>query len=544
MSKAAARFRARPALELMEEAVRLLRAAPASALLAHFIGSAPCLLYAIYFFTDLSRSAFASEHVVGESLGLAVLYCWMKSWQAVSLAQLRATLLRQPPPRWDTARLLRLAAAQMLLQPLGLLLRFAASMVLLPYIWVAIFFQNVTVLGDGTAEVRGLCAAAWTETKRWPIQAHGIAWYLAMFGLFVYLNVASLMLLVPALLKSLLGIETVFSQHPQGMLEPTFFVTAFAFTYLFLDPIRKAAVALRCFYGRSIQSGEDLAVELKRARGSAPGLVAVLASLLLLCGVAPRAEAEPAGKSVEATELSRSIDDVLERREFTWRLPHEKAVPPGAEKLSSFEKSRREIVKWKARMTARASRAANRLWHKLLDWLFPKRGDSSKAKEPTDWWNAARVTLLLALIVTAGLLAVLVVRRWRRPVFTEATAEAAAAQPDLREENISADQLPEDGWLQLARELLDRGELRLALRASYLAGLAHLGGRELIRLAKHKSNRDYDRELRRRARAQNELLAAFERNLETFEGAWYGDHPVTPELLGDFSQNLERIRAC
>ena len=76
------------------------------------------------------------------------------------------------------------------------------------------------------------------------------------------------------------------------------------------------------------------------------------------------------------------------------------------------------------------------------------------------------------------------------------------AVPDLNEESVTADQLPEDGWLQLARELMERGELRLALRASYLAGLAHLGHRELIHLARHKSNRDYDRELHRRARAQ------------------------------------------
>jgi Domain of unknown function (DUF4129) len=76
------------------------------------------------------------------------------------------------------------------------------------------------------------------------------------------------------------------------------------------------------------------------------------------------------------------------------------------------------------------------------------------------------------------------------------------------------------------------------------AGLAHLGGRDLIRLAKHKSNRDYDRELRRRARTQEELLGAFDRNLDAFERAWYGDHPVTPEALGEFSANLERIRAC
>jgi hypothetical protein len=150
----------------------------------------------------------------------------------------------------------------------------------------------------------------------------------------------------------------------------------------------------------------------------------------------------------------------------------------------------------------------------------------------------------IALVTAAVLLAVIISRRWRRPLFTTATAEMVSPLPDLRDETTSAEQLPEDGWLAMARDFFDGGELRLALRALYLAGLAHLGSRELIHLARHKSNRDYDRELRRRARAQDELLTAFAHNLDVFESAWYGDHPVTPETLGAFSQNLERIRAC
>jgi len=53
-------------------------------------------------------------------------------------------------------------------------------------------------------------------------------------------------------------------------------------------------------------------------------------------------------------------------------------------------------------------------------------------------------------------------------------SEAIFPVPDLADENIRADQLPEDGWTKLARELLERGEFRLAMRAFYLASLAHL----------------------------------------------------------------------
>ena len=91
---------------------------------------------------------------------------------------------------------------------------------------------------------------------------------------------------------------------------------------------------------------------------------------------------------------------------------------------------------------------------------------------------------------------------------------------------------------------MGKGELRLALRALYLAGLAHLAQRDMIRVAKFKSNRDYERELRRRARALPELQAAFAENVGIFDRVWYGLHDVTQESLQRFQMNLEKIKAC
>ena len=109
---------------------------------------------------------------------------------------------------------------------------------------------------------------------------------------------------------------------------------------------------------------------------------------------------------------------------------------------------------------------------------------------------------------------------------------------------MSASELPEDDWLKLARELLGRGELRLALRALYLASLAHLARREMISVAKFKSNRDYEQELRRRARALPDLQAAFAENVGIFDRVWYGLHEVTQEALERFQINLETIKSC
>jgi hypothetical protein len=114
----------------------------------------------------------------------------------------------------------------------------------------------------------------------------------------------------------------------------------------------------------------------------------------------------------------------------------------------------------------------------------------------------------------------------------------------LNDENVVADQLPEDGWLKLARELMERGDLRLALRALYLASLAHLAQREFISVAKFKSNRDYEVELRRRTRALPDLQGAFAENVGIFDRVWYGLHEVSRDVLEHFQANLERIKAC
>jgi hypothetical protein len=349
------------------------------------------------------------------------------------------------------------------------------------------------------------------------------------------------------MLKTFFGIETAFTRNPWALLNSTTFAATLAGTYLCFDPIRKALFVLRCFHGASLQTGEDLRVELKRLRQR--GTTAATALLLLFISLggplsAVRA-AESAPSRVESAELNESLDRVLQRREYAWRLPRQAAEQADEKKgwlTIFFEELWKNLVRT-------AKKIAKWIWD-AYEWLRkvferkPKDEDSSKSRGEINWPAAARWTLIVLIAVLAGILGVLL-WRWRKGRSSEvAIAQAVAAVPDLNEESVTADQLPEDGWLQLARELMEKGELRLALRASYLAGLAHLGHRELIRIARHKSNHDYDRELRRRARGNTGLLDAFDENLEAFERSWYGEHAVTPATLGSFSQNLERIRAC
>jgi len=119
-----------------------------------------------------------------------------------------------------------------------------------------------------------------------------------------------------------------------------------------------------------------------------------------------------------------------------------------------------------------------------------------------------------------------------------------AAMPDLASNDARADQYPPDEWLRTARECIARNDLRLAVRALYLASLAYLGGRSLIAIDRGKSNHDYARELRRRARSRSEIMPVFSDTIDVFERSWYGMYDVDSDLVARMEANLAAMRAC
>ena len=537
-------------MEWVESAVRLLRSAPPGALLCYYLGSVPCMLGLLYFWADMSRGAFAAGHLIESALNAAGLYMWMKCWQGVFLSKLRAHLFLEPEAPWTPARIARLVLITVALQPAGLFLRFLAANVLLPYIWTYSFFIGMAILGDGREpSLRVVARGAVREAGLWWRETHLALICLFGFALFICLNVNIVCALLPYALRTLLGIETPFARDGWVMFNTTFFATTFAATYLCFDPVRKAVFLVRHFHGQSLQSGEDLRVELRTLRQrSGLAVAALLVFATLLAGPMLSARAEelppappPSSSQVESSELSSSLDRVLERREYAWRFPRlEKAESAEKGWLAGFFDS---IAKTFARWYHRVQGWVDKLGTWLRHLLEPKEEKEAKAPLNLDWSTIAKGTLIILAVVLLALI-VIILWRARKRLREVIVTEAVQALPDLNEESVTADQLPEDGWVQMARELMARGELRLALRAFYLASLAHLGQRELIRLERYKSNHDYDRELQRRARGNGVLLGAFDENLLVFERAWYGDHDVTPVTLDGFSQNIERIRAC
>jgi hypothetical protein len=577
-----------PALEIVEEAVHLLRTAPLYVLGSYYLGALPFVLALLYFWVDMSQGAFSEYHAVGSALGLAVLFVWMKSWQSIFGSLVRARLCDDAPPPWTAHRIARLTVTQTILQTTGLLVLPAAMLLTLPYIWVQAWYQNVTVLGDGEdTDLWKLSARAFRQAKHWPRQCSTLVWLLspalvvmaaalflvivpvveattpgwtstmlgvyAMFflilmvplsplGMVIALNFGFLINNIPVLLERVFGIENVFAMGGQ-LQSSTYYAICCAVVYLILDPVQKTAYAMRCFHGESLQTGEDLKVTLRRivreaGRRGTPLLLAVSAGLGVCYGVAPAAYAQEESLSSEA--LNEAIDRVLEQREYAWRLDRNL----GDEQEKSF--LTRTMERWHEWLgvKARAIRDWIRgVWDWIRSWL-PEPREDGRDSSWGGWRGAPLWTMYGILIVLAIVAAFFGYRAWqrRRMPIVEIEAQPILLTPDIEDEGVGADALPEDGWLALARELMEKGEWRLAMRAFFLAGLALLARNEMIRVAKYKSNREYERELARRAHAEPEILSIFSNNVALFERVWYGRHEAGPDLVRAFDENQIRMR--
>lgn len=570
MKRGARRDQGKPSLELVEEALHLVRSAPAATLAMYYLGALPFVLGALWFWADMSRSPFAEQHLEGASLGLAALFLWMKFWQGLYARALRAAMGKGQEPLGRGA-VWRMVVTHAALQPTGLFLLPLALVPVLPFPLVFAFYQNLAALADGEAAGLGVVVKrAARQALLWRRQNSMLLAVLWGFALLVFLNWSTFCFLLPGLLKMLFGIESIFTRSNLSMLNTTFFAAMAGLTYLCVDPILKAAYSLRCFYGESVQSGEDLKAELRQLVPAGAAQVAMCALLVLAgpaSGAAPLTASATAGSAnapaaalrlpapdtpprgptdrptglLSAPELDRKIREVVHQPKYTWRMPRERAAEPEARRSGLigrfFERMGELLGRW--------ARAVGDSLVKLLRRLFSGRSQTPSGGSGYGWMVLLQL-LLYALIAAAVVgLGFLLYRVWRSRHPRPGAIAGEPVQPalDLADENLGAGDLPVDGWTKLARELLARGELRLALRAFYLASLAHLSERNLISLARFKSNRDYERELRRRGHSFPELLEVFGENVSVFERAWYGMHEVSDELVARFADNVERMRS-
>ena len=69
-------------LDLIEQAVHALRLTQPGILLCYYVGAAPFVLAALWFFSEMSRSGLAGQHLVGGAIGLTALFLCATSTSA------------------------------------------------------------------------------------------------------------------------------------------------------------------------------------------------------------------------------------------------------------------------------------------------------------------------------------------------------------------------------------------------------------------------------------------------------------------------------
>jgi hypothetical protein len=529
----------KPALELCDEAMFLLRHAPAAAWTVYLAGVGPFLLGLLYFWTDMTRGVLSETRLVSGAFLLSVLFVWMKSCQSIFCAQLWSVISGIPRARPGFREWLRIAIAQSRIQPWGMALIPCALALTIPFAWVYAYYQNATVVG-APAPGQSTHKISLAQALLWPKQNHiGLA-SISGLGLVVSIDLLVLCFLAPQLLITFFGIKEVF--HPNVWLlgNTTFLALIFSLSYLLFDPLVKAFYTLRFFYGQSLVTGEDLRARLamaKRARVATVSRMVKTAALLILAAVSIAA-AEPTAPPTPE-QLNESISQTLNSEEYNWHFARRLLDERKGGWLNQFFTS---IAKWCVSVLETIFDWLGRMISFIFGRLFPNFGPGPNASSFS--WPSIEKQLLILAIVIALVATYIVLKRWRpgrRAKKAEAVAKAAV--PDLSREDVTADQLPEDQWLALAQKLAGEGELRLAIRALFLSALAMMAGRQWVALARFKSNRDYERELRRRAASVPQALSAFSALIAIYNRIWYGLHEPSPELVVECQENLRVLKS-
>lgn len=564
----------RSGLDISDEAVHLLRQSP-GALAVYGVAALPFALGLLYFWGEMSYGADAQQRLPAYALFLTLLFAWMKAGQPVYARMLTGRLAGTHDP-WTRRRLVRMAVNQAILQPTGLIVLPLALLLLLPFGWCCAYYQNLTVLDDGREGIVHLSRQAWRQARLWPRQNHVCIWLLsplmlllaglctlvvwpvlaatapfwtltlfmfaglvgallivaaAPLGILLWGNILIAIYMIPQLLHALLGVELPITQTGAAGWGSTAAMVALALTVLAMDPIFKAAYVLRCFEGVSLRTGDDLRGALRRL--GPPIRRSVLAGLLFAAGlgaVPANAQEAPAPPPVSPQALEEAIHGTLQQREYRWRFPREFEFADGESQgyLAGFLRRLNETLK------AGVERMAEILGD-FLRWLgdrMPSPSAPGPRSTGIDWTGALESILWVLTAVLAVTALALVLRMWlsNRKTVVEAVP-AAPAPVDLTDENLGAEALPEEDWLRLAQDMAAQGQWRLAVRAMHLAMIVRLSSLALVRLARHKTNRDYTRELRRRAHAEQQALRAWQYGMSLFERIWYGRYEATQHEL-------------
>lgn len=200
-------------------------------------------------------------------------------------------------------------------------------------------------------------------------------------------------------------------------------------------------------------------------------------------------------------EDKRKLAEILSRQEFE---------KPQAESESLFQRLRRQLIEW-------------------LSKMFP----SVNVPAPDAAEGLGSLAKVLQFLLYAALAAGILFLLYRFVPYFSGRAKKGKKSPEnervILGERITDDISAADLFVEAERLARD-GELRLAIRKGYVALLCELNDRKLIGLARHKTNRDYLRDLRPRM----ELFEGVRGLTGSFERHWYGSQASVEQDWEEF----------
>ncbi len=180
-------------------------------------------------------------------------------------------------------------------------------------------------------------------------------------------------------------------------------------------------------------------------------------------------------------------------------------------------------------------------WRQFMDWLgkaFPRPDIQPGTPTGLGSFQFALQVLIFALVIAfLGF----ILYKFAPHLFARFGTKSKKKKEArvILGERIGDDESASDLFTE-AEQLAREGNLRGAIRKGYIALLCDLGDRKIVRLARHKTNRDYLRDVRR-----NESLSESMRGVTlNFETNWYGLRHAEQADWEDFRSKYKQTVAA
>jgi hypothetical protein len=248
-------------IDLLEEAIHLLRRTSAITYAYYILGVTPFALLFFQLLADASYHRYLAEHLDESVIRLAIAYCWMKGFQALACQRLLATYSGEPVRRRGPLGLLQLWSAQSAIQPWGILIKPMAFLVMIPAPFVDAFFQTASIAITGNRGDFMRCIRLSTGKIGPGLVLNGIIF---AFRIVTFISVYSTLATLPFLCKMLFGIETLLTHNFEWLVSIPFLLGTAFVSYFMIDLLQKSFYVIRLRRIECETSGKDLIYRLNQ----------------------------------------------------------------------------------------------------------------------------------------------------------------------------------------------------------------------------------------------------------------------------------------